>query len=151
MKKQKFRIMPPTYFVIFLILSIVLHFVFPIKKIIFYPYSQIGWLFIVFGAVLNIWGDQIFKKQGTTVKPGEISKKLITKGPFKISRHPMYLGMVAILIGTALIHGSLIGFVFPIIFIILIEVLFIPLEERDMQKRFGKKYLDYKKKVRRWI
>jgi len=148
MKKQ---IMPPTYFLIFLTLSILLHFIFQIKKIIFYPYSQIGWLFIIFGGILNIWADRLFKKNKTTVKPKEKSTKFITNGPFKISRHPMYLGMIAILLGTAIIHGSLIGFIFPIIFIIIIETLFIPLEEKIMEKTFKRKYLDYKNKVRRWI
>ena len=145
------KIMPPTYFLIFLILSVLLHFIFPIKKIIFYPGSQVGWIFIVFGAVLNIWADQIFKKEKTTVKPGKTSKKLIEKGPFKISRHPMYLGMTSILLGTALIHGSLVGFIFPIIFIILMEISFIPSEEKNMEKVFVKKYFSYKNKVRRWI
>lgn len=143
--------MPPTYFLIFLVLSILLHFIFPIKKIIFYPYTKIGWLFIIFGVVLNIWADKIFKKEKTTIKPGEKSKKLVIQGPFKISRHPIYLGMASVLLGTALIHGSLVGFIFPIIFIILMEILFIPFEEKSMEKTFSKKYLNYKKNVRRWI
>ena len=151
MIRKKKRIMPPTYFLIFLALSILLHFIFPIKKIIFCPYSQIGWLFIVFGIVLNIWADSLFKKKKTTVKPGEKSMKLVTEGPFKISRHPMYLGMTSILLGTALIHGSLIGFIFPIVFMILMEILFIPFEEKNMEGIFGKKYINYKKEVRRWI
>ena len=145
------KIMPPTYFIIFLVLSIVLHFVFPTKKIIFYPYSQIGWLFIIFGGVLNIWTDRLFKIKKTTIKPGEKSKKLVTDGPFKISRHPIYLGMTFILFGIALLHGTLITFIFPIFFIILTEKLFIPIEEKNLEKTFGKKYLDYKKKVGRWI
>jgi len=143
--------MPPTYLIIFLGLSILLHFIFPIKKIIYFPYTQLGWLLIIFGGVLNVWADNIFKKEKTSVKPGEKSIKLITSGPFKLSRHPMYLGMMAILLGTAIIHGSLIGFVFPIIFIILIEILFIPMEEKNMERVFGKKYLEYKRKTRRWI
>ena len=148
MKKQ---ILPTTYFIIFLFLSILLHFIFPIKKIIFYPYNQAGWLFILFGAVLNIWADKLFKKNKTTVKPNKKPTELITISPFKVSRHPMYLGMTAILFGVALLHSSLVGFIFPIIFIILIGILFIPLEEKNMQETFGKKYINYKKKVRRWI
>jgi protein-S-isoprenylcysteine O-methyltransferase Ste14 len=108
-------------------------------------------LLILFGTIINIWTDNLFKKAGTTVKPTLLPKYFITKGPFKISRHPMYLGMVAVLFGEAMILGTFITFIFPIIFIILMEILFIPIEEENLQKKFGNKYLDYKNKVRRWI
>ena len=100
---------------------------------------------------MNIWSDQLFKKSKTTVKPHEIPTILELSGPFRISRHPMYLGMVAILLGIAILLGSLVTSIFPIFFIILMEILFIPTEERNLKKIFGKEYLDYKKKVRRWI
>ena len=145
------KIMPTTYFIIFLILSIALHFIYPIKKIIFPPYTYSGYLLIVLGIVLNLWTDLLFKKYKTTVKPHKKPKKLITNGPFSASRHPMYLGMVLILLGVAIIHGTLITFIFPIIFVILMEILFIPVEENNIKRIFGKKYLNYKKKVRRWI
>ena len=148
---MKHRVMPPTYFIIFLALSIVLHFIFPIKKVIFPPYTYVGFVFIAFGAVLNIWSDSLFKKKKTTVKPFEKPKELVISGPFRISRHPMYLGMMVILLGVAIIHGTIITFVFPVVFVILMEMLFIPFEEQNCEKIFGKKYLEYKKKVRRWI
>ena len=96
MKKRK--IMPPTYLVILLILEIILHFIFPVWNFINRPYKYSGSIIILLGIVLNIWADQIFKKENTTVKPGEKSVKLIDYGPFKISRHPMYLGMLMILL-----------------------------------------------------
>ena len=96
---MKKKIMPPTYFIIFLILSIALHFILPIKKIIFPPYTYLGWLLIIFGIILNIWSDQLFKKSKTTVKPHEIPTILELSGPFRISRHPMYLGMILWVIG----------------------------------------------------
>ena len=40
---------------------------------------------------------------------------------------------------------------FPVLFMILMELIFIPLEEKNLEKEFKKKYMDYKKKVRRWI
>ena len=105
----------------------------------------------MFGIILNIWSDLLFKKKKTTVKPHKTPSLLVISGPFRISRHPMYLGMVAILLGTAILHGTLITFLFPIIFIILMEIVFISTEEKNLEKAFGEKYLNYKKKVRRWI
>jgi len=148
---MKHRFMPPTYFIIFLALSIVLHFIFPIKKVIFPPYTYVGFVFIAFGAILNIWSDSLFKKKKTNVKPFEKPKELLISGPFRISRHPMYLGMMAILLGVAIIHGTIITFVFPVVFVILMEILFIPFEEQNCEKIFREKYLEYKKRVRRWI
>jgi protein-S-isoprenylcysteine O-methyltransferase Ste14 len=139
------------YLLILLLLSIVFHFVLPWKKIIHFPYTLSGILLIFFGAVLNIWADNLFKKSNTRVKPQEEPTSLVIAGPFRLSRHPMYLGMTAILLGVAVIFGSLVTLVFPILFVILMEVLFIPTEEENLKKAFGKEYLDYKQEVRRWI
>ncbi len=148
---MKSKLMPPTYFLIAIVLSVILHFVLPIKKMIFPPYTYSGILFIIFGGVLNLWTDALFKKMKTRVKPYEDASELITQGPFRISRHPMYLGMTAILIGIALLHGTIITFFFPVFFFIICEVFFIGVEEKSMERNFGQRYLDYKRKVRRWI
>jgi len=63
----------------------------------------------------------------------------------------MYLGMAAILLGFAIYLGTLVTFTFPAIFIIIIETLFIPDEERKLEKIFGEKYKEYKNKVPQWI
>ena len=147
--KNKF--LPPTYFFILLFLSIGLHFIFPIKKLIFPPYTYLGFVFIAFGVILNIWADFLLKKMKTTVKPYENPTQLIISGPFRISRNPQYIGFAAILLGISINLGTLITFISPIGFVILMELMFIPFEEENLKKVFGKKYLNYKKKVRRWI
>jgi len=149
--KMKSEFLPPTYFWLSVLLSLGLHFIIPIKKIIGFPYRFFGIIFILFGIVLNLWSDSMFKKKKTTVKPYKNPTELATMGPFRISRHPMYLGIVAILLGEAIILGSLITFLFPMLFIIISEWLFIPFEEANLENVFGRKYRDYKKKVRRWI
>jgi len=148
---MKRGILPPTYFMIFLILSIIFHFILPIKKIIPTPVKYFGILPIVFGIIINIWADQLFKKKKTTVNPHEKPSYFETKGPFSFSRHPMYMGMAAILFGVSILLGSIIAFIFPIIFIIITETRFISLEEKNCEKTFGERYKQYRKKVRRWI
>jgi len=145
------KIMPPRYFTILLIISIGLHFVFPVKIILHTPYTYGGIILIVFGIVINIWADALFKKTKTPVKPHEIPTYLELTGPFRISRHPMYLGMAAILLGVAILLGSPITFIFPVLYVILMEILFIQMEELNLERRFGKQYLDYRKKTRRWV
>jgi len=148
---MKKRFNPPAYLFIILILEIIFYFIFPIGKFIKYPYNYIGVVIIVIGVLINLWGDWIFKKEKTTIKPDEKSDKIIDYGIFRISRNPMYLGMFMILFGIAIVLGNVLSFIFPIVFIMIIEKLFIPIEEKNMEKRFGKRYLQYKSKVRRWI
>ena len=148
---MKNKLMPTTYLFVLLVLTVVLHFIYPVKQIIYTPFTIIGILFIISGFAINIWADTMFKKTQTTVKPFEEPSALLTSGPFRISRHPMYLGMLMILIGTSILLGSLITFVFPVLFVVMMEIIFIIFEEKNMIKMFNIKYLAYKKTVRRWI
>lgn len=145
------KIMPTTYFMLLLLLSIALHFIYPITKIINPPYAYSGILLIIFGIILNLWADSVFKKTRTTVKPHETPTSLETEGPFRATRHPMYLGMAAILSGASIIMGTITPFLSPVLFIILMEALFIPAEEKNMENQFKTRHHEYKKKVRRWI
>jgi protein-S-isoprenylcysteine O-methyltransferase Ste14 len=145
------KLLPPTYFFFCLIIAIALHFLLPVMQIIISPYNWLGFLFLIIGGVLNIWADQIFKKSQTTIKPGEKPTTFIKTGPYKFSRNPMYLGVSSLLLGIGFILGSVTSFVGFILFIILIEVIFIPEEEKNLQAQFGEEYEAYKQKVRRWI
>lgn len=142
-------IMPPTYFFLTLIASVALHFTYPSGMVLKFP--NVGYGLLLFGIVLNLWTDKLFKDGETTVKPFEDPSHLITSGPFRVSRHPMYLGMASILMGVAFILGTVASFVFPFLFVAAMEVLYIPYEERDLERIFGEDYLDYRRRVRRWV
>lgn len=148
---MKTKLQPPAYFFASLILLIGLHFAFPLMRLIVTPYRYLGAILIVFGVSLNLWTDSLFKKHETTVKPYETPTYLEVSGPFRITRHPMYLGMVSILLGIAVGLGSLVPMIVPVLFVIVAEVMFIPFEEENLTQTFKEEYLDYKRKVRRWI
>ena len=148
---EKKPILPPTFFWMATIVSLLFHFFLPVRMLIPYPWSVAGFVLIVLGAALNIWADQIFKRRGTTVKPFEQPTTLVVDGPFAWSRHPMYLGMVAILIGISVICGSISSFVGPMLFWIVARIRFIPAEERSMAEAFEEEYSTYKKKVHSWM
>ncbi len=149
MKKINFN--PPDYFMVLLIISIILHFILPLKKIVSFPYNYSGILLISFGIYLNLWVHFKYKKLKNPIEVEKKPKVFLTSGPFKFSRNPMYLGMLSILLGTSLLLGSLISFIFPVIFLLLINNVTIPIEEKNMEEKFGGKYAHYKNKVRRWI
>ena len=143
--------LPPTYLVSSIIAMLVLYFLFPMSGIIRFPWNLLGIVPLAIGIILNLVADGVFKKTGTTVKPFEESTTLITTGVFRISRHPMYAGMVLILIGIAVLMGSPTPFVVIPVFVVLMEVIFIRIEETMLEEKFGEDWLAYKGKVRRWI
>jgi protein-S-isoprenylcysteine O-methyltransferase Ste14 len=101
--------------------------------------------------VINLVADKAFKKHNTTVKPFEKSTALITDGAFKLSRNPMYLGFVFILLGIAVFMGSLAPYVVIPVFMVSMDIVFVRIEERMLENTFGESWVEYKKKVRRWI
>jgi|SRR3989344_482264 len=142
---------PPDMILIFVLLQLVSHFLYPIKQIIPYPLTLLGILLIGIGIFLNVAGYFAFKKEKTSVKIYEIPNKLMASGFFRISRNPIYLGMTIILFGVAILLGSVVTFIFPIIFIILTDIFVVRKEEEVLRKRFGKAYMEYCTKVRRWV
>jgi protein-S-isoprenylcysteine O-methyltransferase Ste14 len=142
--------LPPTFFWSGILFIILIHFIFPFK-IIHFPYTLFGILFIILGIILNGMTDKLFKRFNTSVKPFDKPSHFIVKGPFKITRNPMYLGMFLILLGVCVLFGEPFGAIFALGFLIIMDRLFIPLEERNLEKRFGKEYSEYRDKVRRWI
>ncbi|MDO9034931.1 MAG: isoprenylcysteine carboxylmethyltransferase family protein [Methanoregula sp.] len=139
------------YFIILLVLSVLLNFVFPVLVFLTPPSTYFGFLIIGFGFVLAFWSSSLFLKNATTLQPSEEPTLLVTSGPFRLSRNPIYLGMASILLGVAVLFGTLVTLAFPVIFVTLIEFFIIPGEERKLEKIFGEPYREYKKSVRRWM
>jgi len=145
------RILPTTYLLIALIVMLIFHFVIPIIKLIPCPWNLLGLIPMVIGILINIIADGALRRVGTTVKPFQESTFLMTVSVYSISRHPMYLGFVLLLSGVAILLGSLSPWVIIPIFGVLMEVVFIRVEERMLEEKFGLTWLSYKKMVRRWI
>jgi protein-S-isoprenylcysteine O-methyltransferase Ste14 len=136
---------------ILLVLPLLLHYLIPIGIVILPPYSYTGAIVMLVGLGLMIWAARVFQKAGTGFKLEEGGSALVTSGPFRFSRNPMYLGILIWLIGFAILLGSLVVFVLPVIIFLLAQFILIPIEEKRMEQVFGKEYLDYKSRVRRWL
>ncbi len=133
----KSKMLPPVYFWASVAAAFVLHFALPLYEIILSPWRWSGALFVVFGFIINIWTDKLFKRDDTTVKPYEEPCKLVADGPFRLSRNPMYVGMTSVLLGLAIMFGTLTPFICPIFFAIAMQLIFVPCEEANMQRQFG--------------
>lgn len=145
------KLLPPAYLLIAILVMIAFHWLLPLSQIVAGLWRLTGLMPLAAGISLNIAADRAFQRAGTTVKPFEASTTLITTGVFRISRHPMYLGFVLILLGVAALLGSLTPWLVIPIFAILIDRVFIQAEERMLAEQFGQSWLVYKAGVRRWL
>lgn len=113
----------------------------------------ISLFFISLGFIVTFSSARNFKKKDTTVnpmKPNETTK-LVTDGFFKITRNPMYLGMLLFLLGLSIYNGLIVGLIFLPLFVGYITYFQIIPEENAMLEIFGEEFTLYMKKVRRWI
>ncbi|MCA9426959.1 MAG: isoprenylcysteine carboxylmethyltransferase family protein [Candidatus Omnitrophica bacterium] len=145
------RPLPPVYFLLALITMALAHFYYPIAVWLQPPwtYLGIGVLLLALGWIL--WAAYLFKHAGTTIKPYEESSALVLEGPYRFSRNPIYLGLVTILFGVALLFGSLSPLLVIPTFAFLIQEKFIKMEEGMLKDKFGEEYHRFCERVRRWI
>ena len=110
-----------------------------------------GGVLLAGGLVIEVVADRAFKRHGTTVKPFAVSSALVTTGVFRLSRNPMYLGMVLVLAGIALLVGSLVALVPAVALAVVLDRRFINVEEKMLAERFGDAWTDYRQRTRRWF
>lgn len=107
----------------------------------------------VTGLCLNLLPKLTFGRQGTTVNPlhPERSTQLVTTGPYRWTRNPMYLGQALLLLGWALWLGQPLALACVAAYALWIDRLQIPAEEHALRSRFGADYSAYLDRVRRWF
>lgn len=92
-----------------------------------------------------------FRRARTPIDPYTPSQALATDGPYRLTRNPAYLGMALTCAGITLVSNSLWALVPLPVAIAVIDRGVIAREERYLERRFGTPYVDYKRRVRRWI
>jgi protein-S-isoprenylcysteine O-methyltransferase Ste14 len=145
------RIPPPVFFLGAVITMILLNLFAPIGRWLDYPWRYFGIIVIILGFSLSLGSGIFFRKLGTNPRPGSKANLIVTKGPFKYTRNPMYLGLITMLIGISILLGTFSPFiVIPILFLILHNQ-FVLREEKWMEEWFGESFLEYKRKTPRWL
>lgn len=110
-----------------------------------------GGLAIIAAIALYISAVGAMRRAGTPLRPGSTALHLVTTGAFGLTRNPLYLANTLVLVGIGLLTGGLWFFLFALLAAFATQKLAIDPEESHLQARFGKKYRDYAKRVRRWI
>lgn len=102
-------------------------------------------------ALLVVWGVTSFRRARTSLVPVRPATALITDGPFRFTRNPLYLGLALLYLGIAL----WLGVVWPIVLLpallFLVQQIVILREEAYLESRFGEAYRAYRARVRRWF
>jgi len=136
---------------ILIALPILFHYLLPVMTLVPVPHAYLGVVPMLLGLALMTWTAKSFRQAETGYQLQRESPALMTSGPFGFSRNPMYLGMLIWLLGLAVLLGSLIAFLFPLLLFLLANLLLIPTEERRMEQQFGEQFVEYRQNVRRWL
>ena len=105
------------------------------------------------GGAFSLTGMISFRRAKTTVNPMQPEKtsSLVSSGVYTVTRNPMYVGLLLVLVGWAVFLSSAVALAGPVAFFFYIGRFQIAPEERVLVQMFGPKYVEYKAKVRRWL
>ncbi len=110
----------------------------------------VGVLFLTLG-LIGFAAIVAFRRAGTSPNPWRPTTAMVTGGPYRFTRNPMYLGFTLLYLGTACWVNSLWPLLALPVILILMQRLVILREERYLESRFGEEYRTYRNRVRRWI
>ncbi|HEX6993376.1 MAG TPA: isoprenylcysteine carboxylmethyltransferase family protein [Gammaproteobacteria bacterium] len=112
----------------------------------------VGIVVFVAGFLWSGWAVLTFRQHRAEIRPSStVHPAFVTSGPFRWSRNPMYLGSLGIALGAALVFGTWVMWIVPVVLFVLQNFVIIPFEERSMKQTFGEEYDAYCARVRRWI
>lgn len=111
----------------------------------------LGWALVLFVVAWYGWSLWLFARHRTGLLPGQPTHALIEEGPFRVSRNPLYVGLLAFYLGLALLAPTFWGLALFPAAVLLLQWGAIHPEERYLRERFGAQYDDYVRRVRRWL
>jgi protein-S-isoprenylcysteine O-methyltransferase Ste14 len=146
------RIPPPLLYIAVLALGILLDVAYPVY---FLP-SAVAWttgaLFLAAGIALGpFWGIRTMQRANTTVRPDRPATTLLTEGPFRYSRNPLYLALTLMYAGIAIIANSPWALLLLVPVVLFMSLFVIRREEAHLQRVFAGEYESYRARVRRWL
>lgn len=112
---------------------------------------RVGVLVFTVGAVIAGWGLITFLKARTTTVPGKSSSRLVTWGPYRFSRNPMYVGLAIAYLGEAFLTRQVWPAALLPIVLAYVNWVVIPVEQARLTEVFGAEYAAYRRRVRRWL
>ena len=142
---------PPLVVLMFIVIAYFLGRFAPLPFVAPMVLRYIGLALTFVGFLLGISAFMEFRKSRTTLNPHGSTKQLVTSGIYRLTRNPIYLGFLLMVIGLPLNSGLYWGLVLAPFYVLLMNRLIIQHEESYLEKKFGKTYTGYAARVRRWL
>jgi protein-S-isoprenylcysteine O-methyltransferase Ste14 len=144
-------VFPPLMYLGTLLTALAIHFFWPAHLGLPIWARSGAALFIVSGVALAAWGRVTMMRAGTNVVPTKPTLAIVTGGPFRFTRNPLYLGGLGLYLGLTLALNSLWLLLLAAPMLVVLRWGIIAPEERYLEAKFGTVYLAYKARVRRWL
>jgi protein-S-isoprenylcysteine O-methyltransferase Ste14 len=144
-------LIPPRLLVVLSLLMILLHWLAPLATVVPPHWNLTGVLLMAGGFGMGLAIARRFRDVDTEINTFKTPRKLVTDGLFGVTRNPIYLGMTIFLIGLAVFLGTASPWAGPVMFFLVANAWYIPVEERNAAKHFGEDYAAYRARVRRWL
>jgi protein-S-isoprenylcysteine O-methyltransferase Ste14 len=123
----------------------------PVAVLLRPPVTLLGLVPLAAGICLLAAGIHRLGKARTTIVPFRAARRLVTDGPYRYSRNPMYLGDVLVLLGVWLLLGALSSSLPLAAFVLAADRWFIPREESMLSRSFPEEFEEYRRRTRRWF
>jgi protein-S-isoprenylcysteine O-methyltransferase Ste14 len=145
------RVPPPLIYVGLFGLGEALHQVVPFTFLPVIPARVAALIFLGGGVLLAAWSNLLFQRAHTSLVPIKPTTALVVTGPYRLTRNPMYLGLLCVYIAVALWFGVVWALMLVPLVVLAVQRLAIAKEERYLDQKFGDLYRQYRAHVRRWI
>ncbi len=145
------KIPPPLCFFSFLMVGILLDSAWIDGHLAAAYLNFIGGVIAIISFIYLVVAAQKHRNAGTNIEPWKPTTKIISDGAYKYSRNPIYVAMAAVYVGRAVAAGSWLALILLPLCLLVIRYHVIIREEAYLEDKFGKEYLDYKARVRRWL
>jgi len=134
-----------------LLLGLGIHLLWPMHLASGLAIRVVGTVLVVMSGVLSRWASRTMRRAGTKVLPSQPTLSIVTSGPFRFSRNPLYVAGSFLYLGLTLVFNSgwPLGLFVPMF--VILDWGIVRREERYLEKKFGDTYLAYKASVRRWL
>lgn len=142
---------PPLVFLGALGLGLLLTWLLPPGAFSSQPLRVTGAVLGLTGTLLGAWGVHTLHRAGTDVRPDHPVTTLVTGGPFRYSRNPLYIALIIIYAGITISLGAWWALATLVPALAIVQWRIVRREEQYLEARFGDKYRAYKARVRRWI